>query len=131
MPATPATSRCAIGHCVLAIPRYRSLAAVAGPITGTSRLSPASACWPRTEPSPSKMRGSDHDRYDDQPEQGIVGEGRFHPPRRNHAGQRRRAHRHIGCWRSEEHTSELQSLMRISYAVFCLKKKKTKTQYYI
>src|SRR3546814_6189802 len=29
-----------------------------------------------------------------------------------------------GCVRSEEHTSELQSLMRISYAVFCLKKKK-------
>src|SRR3546814_1057446 len=30
-----------------------------------------------------------------------------------------------GSWiRSEEHTSELQSLMRISYAVFCLKKKK-------
>src|SRR3546814_1333144 len=29
--------------------------------------------------------------------------------------------------RSEEHTSELQSLMRISYAVFCLKKKKTYT----
>src|SRR3546814_10589814 len=29
--------------------------------------------------------------------------------------------------RSEEHTSELQSLMRISYAVFCLKNKKTKT----
>src|SRR3546814_3411847 len=31
--------------------------------------------------------------------------------------------------RSEEHTSELQSLMRISYAVFCLKKKKQKTTY--
>src|SRR3546814_4533334 len=30
--------------------------------------------------------------------------------------------------RSEEHTSELQSLMRISYAVFCLKKKKMKKQ---
>src|SRR3546814_3684712 len=30
--------------------------------------------------------------------------------------------------RSEEHTSELQSLMRISYAVFCLKKKKTITR---
>src|SRR3546814_3461662 len=30
--------------------------------------------------------------------------------------------------RSEEHTSELQSLMRISYAVFCLKKKRNKTQ---
>src|SRR3546814_7570390 len=28
-------------------------------------------------------------------------------------------------WRSEEHTSELQSLMRNSYAVFCLKKKQT------
>src|SRR3546814_2932268 len=32
--------------------------------------------------------------------------------------------------RSEEHTSELQSLMRISYAVFCLKKKKQNTQKY-
>src|SRR3546814_6436390 len=31
--------------------------------------------------------------------------------------------------RSEEHTSELQSLMRISYAVFCLNKKTPKTQY--
>src|SRR3546814_1645228 len=31
--------------------------------------------------------------------------------------------------RSEEHTSELQSLMRISYAVFCLKKKTKKTNY--
>src|SRR3546814_1185668 len=36
-----------------------------------------------------------------------------------HAGARRRAR----PGRSEEHTSELQSLMRISYAVFCLKKK--------
>src|SRR3546814_3633358 len=32
---------------------------------------------------------------------------------------------HVRRGRSEEHTSELQSLMRISYAVFCLKKKKT------
>src|SRR3546814_10469935 len=31
----------------------------------------------------------------------------------------------VSAIRSEEHTSELQSLMRISYAVFCLKKKKT------
>src|SRR3546814_3919552 len=36
--------------------------------------------------------------------------------------------RHEPSRRSEEHTSELQSLMRISYAVFCLKKKKKKTQ---
>src|SRR3546814_8977557 len=39
-------------------------------------------------------------------------------------------HRHQigGLVRSEEHTSELQSLMRISYAVFCLKKKKKNNQ---
>src|SRR3546814_14573951 len=36
-----------------------------------------------------------------------------------------RAGRHPRSQRSEEHTSELQSLMRISYAVFCLKKKTT------
>src|SRR3546814_2958355 len=34
-------------------------------------------------------------------------------------------------WRSEEHTSELQSLMRTSYAVFCLKKKKEEHNYKI
>src|SRR3546814_1587720 len=38
----------------------------------------------------------------------------------------RAAHAAPGDERSEEHTSELQSLMRISYAVFCLKKKKNK-----
>src|SRR3546814_7566653 len=47
-------------------------------------------------------------------------------------GRRRRDRRHA-CLRpryprSEEHTSELQSLMRISYAVFCLKKKKKSAQ---
>src|SRR3546814_2758380 len=46
-----------------------------------------------------------------------------------HAAQRavqleRRQRERRGEARSEEHTSELQSLMRISYAVFCLKKKK-------
>src|SRR3546814_2634260 len=40
-------------------------------------------------------------------------------------------HGHGAPSRSEEHTSELQSLMRISYAVFCLKKKKNKTTYNI
>src|SRR3546814_1575135 len=40
------------------------------------------------------------------------------PPQREHRQQQR----------SEEHTSELQSLMRISYAVFCLKKKKEKNK---
>src|SRR3546814_6209713 len=43
------------------------------------------------------------------------------PARRFDAAER--AHRSDPITRSEEHTSELQSLMRISYAVFCLKKK--------
>src|SRR3546814_5070640 len=38
--------------------------------------------------------------------------------------RRARLQPHIESYRSEEHTSELPSLMRISYAVFCLKKKK-------
>src|SRR3546814_8859696 len=43
------------------------------------------------------------------------------------AGDRAALERLVGvAARSEEHTSELQSLMRISYAVFCLKKKKNK-----
>src|SRR3546814_4721585 len=46
------------------------------------------------------------------------------PPRRGGGG---RGAPGAGCRRSEEHTSELQSLMRISYAVFCLKKKKSTT----
>src|SRR3546814_8824706 len=44
------------------------------------------------------------------------------PDRAAQGGQR-----HAARDRSEEHTSELQSLMRISYAVFCLKKKNIKT----
>src|SRR3546814_7975418 len=49
--------------------------------------------------------------------------GRGDEDLREHAG-RARAPRGARRGRSEEHTSELQSLMRISYAVFCLKKKK-------
>src|SRR3546814_7897466 len=57
---------------------------------------------------------------------------RWRPPTPNHRG---RTTTSTTCakscattpkWRSEEHTSELQSLMRISYAVFCLKKKTQK-----
>src|SRR3546814_5389887 len=46
--------------------------------------------------------------------------GRSWPPR----GERRGVRQTVQRRRSEEHTSDLQSLMRISYAVFCLKKKK-------
>src|SRR3546814_10069007 len=51
----------------------------------------------------------------------FLGEGIEDPITGNLKGFRRGVTR-----RSEEHTSELQSLMRISYAVFCLKKKNTK-----
>src|SRR3546814_9739049 len=49
------------------------------------------------------------------------GRAQRRPDRERHRGARRHDRR-----RSEEHTSELQSLMRISYAVFCLKKKNNK-----
>src|SRR3546814_5559740 len=68
----------------------------------------------------------------------LLGDGgRCDRFRRERLGDR---HRLVGVWRgglgqrfrrhirSEEHTSELQSLMRISYAVFCLKKKKKKKE---
>src|SRR3546814_10278030 len=58
------------------------------------------------------------------------GEVAGHPDRQgdrgNLAADRRYPERHRQRRRSEEHTSELQSLMRISYAVFCLKKKNKK-----
>src|SRR3546814_3034369 len=56
--------------------------------------------------SAGQRRAMRHDRH------GLVEAGREHVP----------------VARSEEHTSELQSLMRISYAVFCLKKKTTSTR---
>src|SRR3546814_3112128 len=51
--------------------------------------------------------------------------GRARPARPLHLGRPRRGLTEVER-RSEEHTSELQSLMRISYAVFCLKKKNKK-----
>src|SRR3546814_983145 len=59
---------------------------------------------------------------------GCDGPGRCHREGARRARRRRRrpAVSRRTQLRSEEHTSELQSLMRISYAVFCLKKKKNK-----
>src|SRR3546814_4788027 len=61
-----------------------------------------------------------------------------HPPVRLGISPANAAHRGIDAsffpthgMRSEEHTSELQSLMRISYAVFCLKKKKKQKKHTI
>src|SRR3546814_2661447 len=55
----------------------------------------------------------------ERPEQRVADLDRGRRPRIRHAGEAR----------SEEHTSELQSLMRTSYAVFCLKKKIKSKQY--
>src|SRR3546814_8567619 len=62
-------------------------------------IRPASSRWPTPAPSAAS----------------APARPRAPPPRLPAAGAR--------GWRSEEHTSELQSLMRKSYAVFCLKKK--------
>src|SRR3546814_2589672 len=57
---------------------------------------------------------------------GRAGAGRSHIAVAAHSRKKcARAPGPLGQNRSEEHTSELQSLMRISYAVFCLKKKNT------
>src|SRR3546814_3124034 len=50
-------------------------------------------------------------------------EGALHLQQQVAGDQRRKGEQDHRAGRSEEHTSELQSLMRISYAVFCLKKK--------
>src|SRR3546814_1430914 len=50
-------------------------------------------------------------------------------PERPARGGRRTGDRPSAAGRSEEHTSELQSLMRISYAVFCLKKKNKNSRF--
>src|SRR3546814_3613586 len=57
----------------------------------------------------------------------VAGILRFVTDRQAFSGFRRRRPPVRSGPRSEEHTSELQSLMRNSYAVFCLKNKKTKT----
>src|SRR3546814_10717713 len=65
---------------------------------------------------------------DDRPEEGGHDEAREWPPVADEVQHDRDQRRHDSqrvahdAHRSEEHTSELQSLMRISYAVFCLKK---------
>src|SRR3546814_7955330 len=59
-----------------------------------------------------------------QPVGNVLPQKTLRAPACSNAGARGRTLRR----RSEEHTSELQSLMRISYAVFCLKKKKQHTK---
>src|SRR3546814_5199248 len=85
---------------------------------------------PHRDPGPQQPREREHgDGIEDQEIRGREEEG--HTPLTRQDDGRIDTHEHQQARpRSEEHTSELQSLMRISYAVFCLKKKKknTKTQ---
>src|SRR3546814_3575306 len=78
------------------------------------------ACGVAKEISSAENRTGDHVRSISSPGPYRIGDRRIErswaPFRTAARGERRT--------RSEEHTSELQSLMRISYAVFCLKKKK-------
>src|SRR3546814_16888981 len=98
--------------------------------TRTDTLFPYSTLF-RSEPA---GRGNRHDVVGADPDRAAAGDaacvqvGRV-VDRRRGCRRWREQERHVGLVdqhvRSEEHTSELQSLMRISYAVFCVKKKKT------
>src|SRR3546814_3232210 len=96
--------------------------------TRTDTLCPYTTLFRSREPgavaAPTAGLHFDQDMLDRLSAQGVnqafvtlhVGAGTFQPVRAQKLSE------HV--MRSEEHTSELQSLMRISYAVFCLKKKK-------
>src|SRR3546814_9050414 len=88
-------------------------------------------------PDPTLFRSVDDERRNAiEQQQFTLGAGEaVNLGRRKNARQRKRLERPCridraieGEDRSEEHTSELQSLMRISYAVFCLKKKKNQSE---
>src|SRR3546814_8262084 len=95
-------SVCSITSCPI-LCTYWPAAALSDPVAASSHLSLKSAAMAGLLRRPLQKKGLRHEHCTN------LG-GRF-----------------CGPWagfRSEEHTSELQSLMRISYAVFCLKKKK-------
>src|SRR3546814_8993092 len=83
-------------------------------------VDPIRRCKPAEDGSIT-VCGTDTERHRLTPElRAIAGVGREAPPKLPRAEARAMS---LDKLRSEEHTSELQSLMRISYAVFCLKKK--------
>src|SRR3546814_5583703 len=93
------------------------------PEAGMNRR-PLAECLRQVAPM-RRIAGHPQDRIHKQPVINPAPARRSLPPRqipRNPLPLRVR--QHPSAQRSEEHTSELQSLMRISYAVFCLKKKK-------
>src|SRR3546814_5420461 len=90
-------------------------------------------CWPRHSGATETGRRSCHEQTPPRPlrhgwSKGAYDWRRLHlqrGPERAHGPrtQTKQRRSEAASMRSEEHTSELQSLMRISYAVFCLKKK--------
>src|SRR3546814_9022691 len=96
--------------------------------TRTDTLFPYSTLFrsPLPAPAPSERGSEDlHDARHGISDRGREGADRGHRPPRGGLPATREAQRRARGSRSEEHTSELQSLMRNSYAVFCLKKKKS------
>src|SRR3546814_1569764 len=82
---------------------------------------------PRAEPGGMWKGGSEAknpDRVNGRKRRGRHAAGALPPPRLQVRVAGRKGGKQAWEFRSEEHTSELQSLMRISYAVFCLKQKK-------
>src|SRR3546814_5867480 len=73
-----------------------------------------------------RSRGADDERRDEEYRRALPAGNGLRPGSRGGAPAPRHGRTRLcdAVRRSEEHTSELQSLMRISYAVFCLKKKK-------
>src|SRR3546814_9267194 len=99
--------------------RYRSSSLPAQARRAESPLGPvlSAECWPPLCWEFSSFRSSIC-----RSAAGLVRNGLLPPVRRDRSPIMRKV---LALTRSEEHTSELQSLMRISYAVFCLKNKKT------
>src|SRR3546814_6968495 len=98
--------------------------------------SQAFSIWLAQDPTgrelPFNPYGSELYAFDPETVTGGVQQHNFHDPvpgvwqfrMQNQPPHSREAWASILDWRSEEHTSEIQSLMRISYAVFCWKKNK-------
>src|SRR3546814_8902886 len=90
------------------------------PYTTLFRSSAAAWSWRADGPGRRPAPGSGGDNFGDRHRYGALGWRGAFPFLAQPAPSG------VRLSRSEEHTSELQSLMRISYAVFCLKKKNTK-----
>src|SRR3546814_4532592 len=91
--------------------------------TDDARLAEPRRGRDRRERHPGADRSRGDERGQPPPRPDVQGAGVQPPADVDHPRPRGDLFAELGADRSEEHTSELQSLMRISYAVFCLKKK--------